>query len=574
VTPAERSFTDPLSNAVVLSSLDIARHMRQVIDKDLPAATLPAFLHEATHHWCINSPVGLAQLLLFFQARRKAWRFHRQQPADGDWDITDAVLRYEFAQALMKPLSEGIALFAEHDASTGKTLTISEPMAQAGALYARGLAVRTGAAYENMPLVLAGSRLTTAHIRRKADLLMQPFDYSDGGYLPGYLTVKTTWLFNLSHLSCPIFLDSDFFLQFFRAYFYDDWGMVACLLDDSRADIGALEPIAQRLQQRLIAFARNDGRDDDAKRFERSGKAGRPHVQLRAELAGTDLSYSDIDADENRSVRGKELLQALFRSLFDTWPSDPEEQMLIRLDLATLALAGTLTLAHGELDVTRHGETLQFHADDGAPLFSMPAPEALTAGWSGKLAIDIVANLMPIGLYVFLTSDRTLIAAHSLGKGAVPDLLKSPDVGPLVHLPHRLEVTRASRDIVADALKDDSIIYTRSRIADRMQEALPQIYTRRALIGVDDDALTSTQDRMRADGLLPLLDDDVHRLADAAMLSLSATLSVRGERLSAIRKWSKGDYRSNIDELNQLFEKRLGLAPFVEVSGKLAASFI
>lgn len=253
-----RSFTDPLSNLVVLSDLDLRRHIEGIRDRDLPLECLPTFLHETTHHWCFSSPVGLASLLLFFRARRIAVLVGRDRDdRDRIYQLLDAVIRYDFAQGLMRPLAEGIALFAEHDACVGHAETISEPLGLAGALFAQGFAIKSEPRWGKLPLLLAGGRLTNAHIRRKADLLMQPFGSEGGGYLPGYLMVKNLWVHSFYALHCSHFLDTDFYLQFIRSFFYDDWELVASLLDQERRKSWALAPIADRLQVRLRAFATN-----------------------------------------------------------------------------------------------------------------------------------------------------------------------------------------------------------------------------------------------------------------------------------------------------------------------------
>src|SRR5437879_12139926 len=68
----DRSFIDPVSNVTLLSSVDLEAHLGSLIELDLPRSCLPAFLHEATHHWSFFSPVGVAMALLKLRARRRA----------------------------------------------------------------------------------------------------------------------------------------------------------------------------------------------------------------------------------------------------------------------------------------------------------------------------------------------------------------------------------------------------------------------------------------------------------------------------------------------------------------------
>jgi hypothetical protein len=573
--PGERSFTDPLSNLVIFSSINLERHLREILEFDLPLESLPSFLHETTHHWCVISPVGIAEMLLFFRARRAAWKFfmlsnrkdtdvpgpfgHLHDEIRRTSDVLDAVVRYEFTQGLMRPLSEGIALFAEHDASTGAAATVSTPLRLVAMLYARGLAFRKGTNLEKMPLVLAGGRLTMDHIRRKADLMLQPLDCEKGGYLPGYLMVKTLWMFNLLHLECPKFLDSDFFLQFSRSFFYDDWEMVACLLDDTRAGSGALGPIVSRLQERIVAFALGKGRSEEAKRFEQTGQSGRPQIELTSKLLTLSLPYDQIGDDTETSALGKKRLQAVFHELFDTWPSNREEQILVQLDLATLQLAGTVTLVHGELSARRVGDRLIFSGNSMAS-FSMPAPETIPADWSGTLDIDVVANNHPVGLYIFVTHNSEILLSHSLGKDPVPENVKIP----LVQMRRRLELTKLSKSLLQAPLGDEVVGIELAQL----------IYLDRALANVPDSKLNSIREIMKENGLLPLVGGNLEHLLDAATLSLCAPLHRDPQKLSTVHNWSGGSAIEMLKELNKTFENSLGLKPFAMIDEELIASFI
>jgi hypothetical protein len=557
---APRSFADPLSNLVVLSALDIRRHIRQIYHKDLPPSCLPTFLHEATHHWCFSSPVGFAELLLFFRARREAFRYRTTGRASRDrqWDVLDAVIRYEFAQGLMRPLSEGIALFAEHDVSIGRTATVSVPLQLASALFARGLAVLEGTELRALPLVLAAGRLTPAHIRRKADLLMQPFSAADGGYLPGYLAVKNLWMLNLMHLVCPIFLDTDFFLQFLRSYFYSDWAMVARLLDPTPGDVGALGPIADHLQRRLHAFATGQGREEAALKYEKDALSGGQTLELKATGGSFSFAYDEVpDGNEEASRIGKVRLQDLFGDLFNVTPSTEDEQALVELDLLTLKLWSTITLGHADLQASASDKNLEFlHAD--APIFRIRRPEGIQPGWSGRMGVEVVADTWPTGLYLFLTNDDGLVETRSLGIGDVPAKLTET----FMHADSRQAVVERSRQLLQETLDDPSIGIAATHARNELKRLVDPIYLPRALFVPSDDQFSSISRAMSLEGLLPLLGGSLDLLSDAAAASLLIPLNHVPQSVSAFRKWTDADPDAAIARVNSELSRQFGFQVF------------
>jgi hypothetical protein len=561
---APRSFTDPLSNLVVLPSVDIRRHINEICNKDLPLEFLPSFIHEATHHWCFTSPVGVTMLLLFFRARRHAMKFladRGHSHRDVGWDALDAVVRYEFAQELMRPLSEGIALFAEHDASVGHTEIISGPMKFGGALFAQGVAVRSGKPWENLPLVLAGSRLSRQHIRRKADLLMQPFSCSHGGYLPGYLNVKNIWLILTLHHKTFYFHDSDFFLQYLRSVFYDDWSLVDCLLDDESYDVGALGPIVDRLQVRmndLVADA-SFSNTEAAHKFEVENlESRRPKLEIRSDLAQVSIYYDQIGSATAEDERGRRRLTALFHELFDRWPDDDSQRLAIELDLETLRLWNTITLGHATLPARINASRLEFLDENGDPSFSSPVPSSMTSGWSGELGIDIVASIDPIGLFGFITRDTELITTWQLSNSELPGHLNTP----MVRSRHRSALMDLSRSLVKRSLEDESFDITRAHARRELERLNAGIYLQRAIPGVDDEEFASVCQIMRDDGILPLLDNNLDLLADAAAASLCIPLHHKLESVTPFHQWSRSDPYEAVRAIDASLNKRLGVSPF------------
>src|SRR5262249_3018523 len=139
------------------------------------------------------------------------------------FEVADDVLRYRGTLAMMRPLAEGMALFAEHDLYPGEAQIISPIALYCAALFGPR-ALEGEELRANVGTLIASYRLSEKHIRRKADLLLQGLSCDDGGYLPGYLTVKS--LHAIAARDCEAFFDSEFFLHYLRCWFYDDWDFV------------------------------------------------------------------------------------------------------------------------------------------------------------------------------------------------------------------------------------------------------------------------------------------------------------------------------------------------------------
>jgi hypothetical protein len=531
----------------VLTSLDLKRHLAQIYDKDIPLSCLPTFLHEVTHHWCFTSPVGFASLLLFFRARREAMRYFLkkgQRSGDKLYDVLDAVLRYDFAQGMMRPLAEGIALFAEHDACTGFTKIISEPMLLAGTLFAQGLAVRSKPAWEKLPLVLAGGRLTPPQIRRKADLLMQPFSTANGGYLPGYLLVKGLWLQNFLELNCKHCRDTDFYLQFIRSYFYDDWELVARLLDPDRSDVGALGPIAEQIQLRLISFATEQNRQQQAEAFEKRSLKGKALMKCSASLGGLHFYYDEFHETTAEAAKGKQRIQALHQELFSDWPDDEMEQSLVRMDLETLQFWSTINLGHTTVDAEVAQQRLNF-LENGTRLFSTKAPQQLADGWRGEVDVDIMVDTSDYGMFGFVSAGGELLDSWKLSNTEVPDRLRTSRI----HAKSRARLMQSSQALLTEAMEEERISIERGHVQRELKRLTEGVYGERALPCLSDEKAEEVRRLMTVDGFLPLLGGDLRLLADAAAASLCVSVHHKLESVSSFHNWTKSSPLEAVSEI-------------------------
>lgn len=250
-----RSFTHPVTNFGELNVADARSQLSGLLTPELPDSTWPVFVHELTHHWCFNTPVGMALTHLYF---RPALLRNAGVTSGGAADPreTDKVrysagldfIAYDTAWGLLWPVIEGLALFAEFDVIPYVDGEVySPPLHWTLSLYARRLLRPDGAGHRATGGPLSAARLDEAlleyllHrrtsqrlVKRKTALLAQPLLTAREGYLAGYLLIKNLWItlaMRDERLSC-----ADVFLLFAQHYFFADLGLVARLLepDDGR----------------------------------------------------------------------------------------------------------------------------------------------------------------------------------------------------------------------------------------------------------------------------------------------------------------------------------------------------
>jgi hypothetical protein len=137
----DRSWTDLITNMTQLSAVRVDQDFDALMGwGSLPPQLLPGFLHELTHHWCFLSPVGFALATLQLRARRSGVLL---SSGHGDRDelsnrLFADLARYETVSTMLRPLAEGLALFAEFDAMTGpESSVISLPGQLASVFYGR-----------------------------------------------------------------------------------------------------------------------------------------------------------------------------------------------------------------------------------------------------------------------------------------------------------------------------------------------------------------------------------------------------------------------------------------------------
>ncbi len=205
--------------------------------RDLPVETFSSFIHEATHHWCFSSPVGLALTMLFLSAGRQALRWLSNGTEANRNRTLDDLLTFDIVFRFLGPLNEGLAQFAEYDVLPSEsTSLISPPMLSAlthlfnaPRLLANAPKEYPTRAAHEIRRAITQWRLSRQTIERKSELLLQPIGSDGSNYLLGYLTIKQLW--RSASRFYPELRDADVFMMLVRKLIYGDHALAAEILD-------------------------------------------------------------------------------------------------------------------------------------------------------------------------------------------------------------------------------------------------------------------------------------------------------------------------------------------------------
>ncbi len=281
---ASASFVELIGNATVLSGTQLTKDAGSIfsLQGKFPIECLPSALHESAHHYCFCMPVGHALSACFLEAVRTHLA---DDPSDErDDHLAEALIRYDIVTTALRPLAEGIALYAEFDASPGESrASISPPLSDAFELFGASLSESDGAdkgrsVVKSMEIFLLEERLKGATIERRETLLSHALIDDKDGYLTGYWLVKNWRLHLLDRIGSVALFDTDFYLQFIANYIYGDLELANLIVNFGHyrvRNVAGLE----------------DGQEDFMNAFLR-------HLQKRLRHLVSDLEQGDVDRME------------------------------------------------------------------------------------------------------------------------------------------------------------------------------------------------------------------------------------------------------------------------------------
>ena len=342
-----RGWTDLYTNLVLFKDVDLSRHLGGIVAPErwrLPRELAPGFIHEATHHWCFHSTVGAALAVLQLNAQRRATATLTGLRAFATESLRDAMVRVDAAEECLRPLAEGLALFAEFDVTPGASVQkVSLPMWWTHHFFSNFHRehVQTG-----ILETLSSIRSTAAMERRRRGILAHDCTGNLGGYLPGYLAVKQIWLMAVG--SERRFWNRDLFLMFLKSFIFADMKLAVLLLDPKPHEDAALR-VVQHIERRLASLWKLDlpsAVDEYLAALNRGGtRTQGPHLVIDASPAVTKQA-------------NQMLAMAMSETLAFPKGAHSEWETLCLRDGLTFARRDLMRLGSLDAIATTHGEKL------------------------------------------------------------------------------------------------------------------------------------------------------------------------------------------------------------------------
>ncbi|BAZ33651.1 hypothetical protein NIES4074_61650 (plasmid) [Cylindrospermum sp. NIES-4074] len=510
-----RSLTDPFTNSVILAPVNLQAHLGNILKYKFPKICLPAFLHEATHHWCFHSPVGITLTLLQFRAWRKAAVLIVDGSAAGidAYDVLDDFLRCNITIKLLRPLSEGMAVFTECDVIPTTSEIISTPMFWASLLFVAEEAMKFNPSEIETLLrdLLTQMRLTEMFADRKSSYLLQSMTCGSGGYLPGYLTVKNLWI--EAARRCSRFYDTDFFLTYLRSYIYEDFGLIAHLLNSNTKDIGATSKIYQYLVERVNAFCSHDLETGSA-------TLERAIVERRA-FDDDDWfqAIPNLASDTSLWNLGYERWMEMLRELKEIEPLDAAVSARLALqDQWTLAQRELMCVGRLDVSISISESNRVIVKKDEHLFLSGPAVNEKYAGRKGEGSVEVFISPSKGFVATVVNLDEDVVMTY-FSRDPGRDIQEQ-------FLRYRTNVLLAvhENELKLNLVKDFLENYDTSGILDfedkRFSKRIDEWYGNTALPLVPSADLASRLEEMKTDGFFPILSKNVSLVKTLALVGL------------------------------------------------------
>lgn len=559
-----RSFTDPITNHVFLSSISLEADFNSIAKMELPPTLMPSLLHEMTHHWCYDSPVGIALVLLYLRARREAVKLVlNTQDQFNELQFVSDYFRYRFALEYLRPFNEGIAMFAECDLFPGSSRTISVPMERLYRLIAGGTKKSRTNINKKLSQYIYTARATYDFIERKASLLLD--SSSPGGYLTGYLTIRNM---RLGHLrKCSLFADTDFFLQYLRRFFFDDYGFVSVLLAPPCDDLSDVTAVQTYFVKRYFQFMDAD-HSTAAARLERTWW----YASLFGSLARP--IFPDVtEFDSDQAAEGRKRLNAQL-AMFQS------QEPVTDLDSNLLSYDRRVLLGRNLLTISRIEDAPLVFENDWVTVFSGPkgadaqpiAKSRLLAAVDRSQEATGVAELIicsrgsEFHILWLVSKDEKIISAASLNARLTPDILTfvkqskegaAPfeDVATLeILIKGVLERTRFQA-----AIKD---------FENRINDVSDFFFMRSSFLKIDTEQVASLRKLIGSTGVLPVFGNKIERLKAFATISAFASMNLTIADLEKIIAANfQCSLRDCIEDINSTAKQNLG-AILIEFVGQ------
>lgn len=495
---ASRSWTDAITNSALLAQFDTAQYLKWVEKRTVKINNIiPQFLHEGTHHWCFHSVAGNAIALLTMRARRNSLIYGPKKRFD---DIKADLLRAQTAEIMLQPFSEGLALFAEFDATPGKSSISSQTMLSC--LMCFGFQGKTLDDIQT-PLValLQNTRRQPEFLRRKAGIYAHTFECEEG-YLSGYLSVKALWAALATRVSA--FNDRDLFLSFMRSYIYGDPNLVLVMLSEEADDGRPCEAIANYILQRFASLVE---RDDLAEKV----------AEWEEACAQERSVWNALGASEEQGLKAEEQLLSLVSDVHDKEPAS----RFATHAFATLQERQYLTLGSLKATATAKRQKTQIVCVDDPDVRYEQDMDLADGTHEGNLIVVLPSSARY--LLVLLVSGKRCHVVRSFGdvEQANMERVSRYAINQALSTSVHENLEQALERALAHPMLRTAFDHNKSnclRSADLVYGILATLHAK-------EDAVDDVLDLLRAGGLLALLDNDVGLVRGIAAIGLANTVA-------------------------------------------------
>lgn len=557
------SYVDPITNTAVFSQVDLRQHLVDFIKLDFPERLLPTFLHESTHHACFLSPVGATLALLRMRTYRRSEQLTTNPDAD-EWELLEDVLRQEGTMEVLRPLSEGLACFAELDSIPGESNVLTTPMASTFFLFGgRDHALKSAEIIEKygpgffLYSLLYRARTDEEVFRRREAVLNASFRSSSGGHLAGYMTLKALWA--RAKRTSDLAWDSELFSKFVRSYFYDDFGMVAKILDPTKKEHNAVNAIAQYILERMSQLF---GLDWDAtlrKYLEDDDDAG-----YRTHDFGSVAypSPAGINVDDDRRSLGMGRLDGLLAELGDPKCPSERESLMRRRDLLRMQKRELLCLGSLDLHVVTnaHDRVLIYPLEGPRPQeYPIYAVQALDG-------IDVGDGPGSMEIYLIPTENSRASAivrggqvVHVHFEGPINEARQNHFTELFGSRSEELRILDEQEKTLNSAIGESVINFVRAQALTTIPAGVDQLYSVTSTFNFPAEKREFAVSRLMEGGLRSLCDRDEDFIHALAMAGSAGSVTTQKSELEEIASENGIDLMAMLEKANFL-EQRTGLS--------------
>lgn len=427
---------DIATNFASFDALDFTADFPDFLSGDLSIRHFLTLIHEATHHWCLTTPVGTAlaarTLRAYHEAAYNAVLLRAGQDVSRrPHDLDASLLASRVVTAFLAPLLEGMALYAEWRARPGDGGVFSRPFdiyarfsgalgkvedpvgdygdlverlkerspAEQDALLAEWVTSEAGAA-ANSAIVLR-TVLELQFLRGRPDerarllgVLSSSVDPRVSSYQLGYL-----FMCALERVTGAEG-HTDMLLAYVREYFFGDHELAALILDEEVDPFQLYSAVRKFLQSKVDNLVRRP--DATAAEVRRWGAT----VPI-APVVKTTVDH--FFGRRENAVDPQDEGFATYTSRLERFCASCASEVISANDLRTFLVAGRVLMPIGAKTFVSEGgdaETRSFVATDGARL-SVPAPMLVDRPAEGEVVeVSMLINVAAPGAAVSIRWDH------------------------------------------------------------------------------------------------------------------------------------------------------------------------